>query len=57
MRFTDSGLLNGTMIVARTAISELARGDKELESKGVGIIMSMVGYGMLMSPAIGGLTR
>jgi hypothetical protein len=45
------------MIVARTAISELARGDKELESKGVGIIMSMVGYGMLMSPAIGGLTR
>ena len=37
------GLCNGTMIVARTAASELARGDKELESKGVGILMSMVG--------------
>ena len=49
------GLCNGTMIVSRTAISELARGDKELESKGVGILMSMVGYSMLISPSIGGI--
>lgn len=43
------------MVVCRTAISELAKGDKELEAKGVGILMSMVGYGMLISPSLGGL--
>lgn len=43
------------MVVCRTAISELAKGDKELEAKGVGILMSMVGYGMLFSPSLGGL--
>jgi MFS family permease len=42
------------MIACRTAISELAKGDKDLESKGVGLLMSMVGYGMLISPALGG---
>jgi MFS family permease len=48
------GLCNGSMVVARTASSELAKGNKALESKGVGLIMSMVGYGMLLSPAVGG---
>ena len=51
----STGLGNGSMVVARTAISELAKGDKELESKGVGVLMSMVGYGMLISPSVGGL--
>ena len=40
-----TGFMNGTMIVARTQISELAKGDSELESKGMGVLMSMVGYG------------
>jgi hypothetical protein len=43
------------MVAAKTSISELAKGNKELESKGVGLLMSMVGYGMLLSPSIGGL--
>lgn len=32
----------------------LAKGNKNLEAKTVGLIMSMVGYGMLLSPAVGG---
>lgn len=51
-----AGLSNGVMVAAKTSISELAKGNKELESKGVGLLMSMVGYGMLLSPLIGGLT-
>ena len=43
------------MVVSRTAISELAKGNHELEAKGVGLLMSMVGYGMLISPALGGV--
>ncbi|KAL3907093.1 MAG: hypothetical protein SGILL_009010 [Bacillariaceae sp.] len=43
------------MVVVRTMISELARGDKEAESKGVAHLFSMVGYSMLLSPALGGL--
>eukprot|EP00535_Pseudo-nitzschia_heimii_P006631 CAMPEP_0197179032 /NCGR_PEP_ID=MMETSP1423-20130617/4105_1 /TAXON_ID=476441 /ORGANISM="Pseudo-nitzschia heimii, Strain UNC1101" /LENGTH=590 /DNA_ID=CAMNT_0042628877 /DNA_START=203 /DNA_END=1975 /DNA_ORIENTATION=- len=50
-----TGLMNGTMVVARTAISEIAEGDPELESMGVAMMSSMVGYGMLIGPAIGGL--
>lgn len=49
------GLGNGTMLVARTLVSELARGDKDLEAKSMGAVMSMVGYGMLISPTAGGL--
>lgn len=37
------GLGNGVMLIARTAVSELAKGDHELESKGMGMVMSMVG--------------
>ena len=50
-----TGLMNGTMVVARTAISEIAEGDPDLESLGVAMISSMSGYGMLIGPAIGGL--
>ena len=35
--------------------SELARGNHELEAKGMGLVMGMVGVGMLVGPAIGGL--
>jgi MFS family permease len=54
VRFT-MGLFNGTMVVVQTMISELARGDKEAESKGVALLFSMIGYSMLLSPAVGGL--
>jgi MFS family permease len=54
VRFT-MGLFNGTMVVVRTMISELARGDKEAESRGVALLFSMIGYAMLISPAVGGL--
>lgn len=40
------GFGNGTMLVARTSITELARGDKELEKKGMGLVMSMVGVSL-----------
>uniref|UniRef100_A0A7S4AM18 Major facilitator superfamily (MFS) profile domain-containing protein n=1 Tax=Pseudo-nitzschia australis TaxID=44445 RepID=A0A7S4AM18_9STRA len=50
-----TGLLNGTMVVVRTAISEISRGDSRLESRGVAMMSSMSGYGMLIGPAIGGL--
>lgn len=48
------GLGNGSFIVARTASSEFARGKKQVEARGVGVLMSMVGYGMLIAPAVGG---
>ena len=50
-----TGLLNGTMVVARTSISEIAKGDPKLESRGVAIFSSVSGYAMLIGPAIGGL--
>jgi hypothetical protein len=31
------------MLIARTSISELSYGDHELEARGMGLIMSMVG--------------
>jgi len=37
------GLGNGIMLIARTSVSELARGDHELEARGMGLLMSMVG--------------
>lgn len=48
-----TGLGNGTMIACRTSVSEIAKGKREFESKGVGLLMSMVGYGMLISPSMG----
>lgn len=40
-----TGLCNGTMVVVRTSISEIARGDPKLEAKGVALMSSMSGYG------------
>lgn len=50
-----AGLLNGTMVIVRTSISEIAWGDRELESRGVAMLSSVSGYAMLLAPAIGGL--
>lgn len=50
-----AGFLNGTVVVARTAISEIAMGDPKLETRGVAMFSSMSGFGMLVGPAIGGL--
>jgi MFS family permease len=49
------GMLNGTMVVGRTMISEIAGGDKEQESKGTAQLFTTMGISMLISPAIGGL--
>ncbi len=54
IRFS-AGLLNGTMVVVRTSISEIAWGDRNLETKGVAMMSSVSGYAMLIAPAIGGL--
>jgi MFS family permease len=48
------GLGNGIMVVARTSVSELAHGDREKEAKSMGMLMSVMGYGMLLGPAAGG---
>jgi len=48
------GLGNGTMVIARTSISELSHGNRDTEAKNMGLLMSMVGYGMLLGPALGG---
>jgi len=50
-----TGLLNGTMVIVRTSISEIAWGDRKLESRGVAMLSSVSGYAMLIAPAIGGL--
>ena len=50
-----TGLLNGTMVVVRTSISEIAREDPKLESRGVAMLSGVSGYAMLIGPAIGGL--
>ena len=49
------GVFNGTMVAARVSVTELAKGDHALEAKGMGLVMSMVGFGMLFGPALGGL--
>ena len=50
-----TGLFNGTMVAARVSVTELAKGDHDLETRGMGLVMSMVGFAMLAGPAIGGL--
>jgi hypothetical protein len=49
------GMFNGTMVVGRTMISEIAKGDKEQESKGTAQLFTTIGISMLISPAIGGM--
>ena len=40
-----TGLLNGIMVAARVSVTELAKGDHDLEARGMGLVMSMVGFG------------
>lgn len=42
------------MGTVKTVVSEIADGDKNLETKGMGIIVSMWGWSLLASPAISG---
>jgi len=49
------GILNATMVIAKTSISEIAHGDPKLESKGIGILITMRGFATLIAPAMGGL--
>ena len=48
------GLVNGLVGNCKTIVSELARGNGSLEKQGMGLAMSMWGWGFLISPAISG---
>ena len=50
------GIVNGVLPISKTAISELAYGDRTLETRGMGLVMGMWGWGFLISPAISGIT-
>ena len=50
------GLVNGVLPISKTAVSELAYGDSKLETRGMGLVMGMWGWGFLISPGISGLT-
>jgi MFS family permease len=48
------GFANGILPISKTMVSEIAGGDKNLETRGMGLVMGMWGWGFLMSPAISG---
>lgn len=48
------GLSNGLITAAKTAVSELANGDKDLEANSMNIVMMMWGGAFLIAPAISG---
>ena len=50
------GIVNGVLPISKTAVSELAYGDRTLETRGMGLVMGMWGWGFLISPAISGIT-
>ena len=50
------GMVNGVLPISKTAVSELAYGDRTLETRGMGLVMGMWGWGFLISPAISGIT-
>jgi len=50
------GLSHGGILpIAKTAVSELALGDKTLETRGMGRLMSMWGWGFFLAPAVSGV--
>jgi len=49
------GMMNGLVLVVKTAVSEIARGDEKLEARGMGMVMGMWGWGYLIGPVISGL--
>jgi len=48
------GASNGLISVAKTVVTEVAEGDKALESKIMGLVFGMRGWTYLFSPAVGG---
>jgi MFS family permease len=50
------GIVNGVLPISKTAVSDLAFGDSKLETRGMGLVMGMWGWGFLISPGISGLT-
>jgi Major Facilitator Superfamily len=50
------GVANGVLPISKTAVSELAFGDSKLETRGMGLVMGMWGWGFLISPGISGIT-
>ena len=50
------GIVNGVLPISKTSVSELAYGDRTLETRGMGLVMGMWGWGFLISPAISGIT-
>lgn len=48
------GLCNGLIGPVKTLISEYASGDQVLETKMMGIVLGMWGYGFIINPAISG---
>lgn len=48
------GASNGLVAVVKTACIDLSAGDKELESKINGFVFGMRGWGLLISPLVGG---
>lgn len=49
------GAANGVLPIAKTAVSELAGGDEQLETRAMGLVMGMWGWGFLVGPAISGV--
>jgi len=48
------GLSNGLIGTVKTLVSELANGDEVLETKSMGLVIGMWGWGFLFSPAVSG---
>ncbi|CAJ1949636.1 unnamed protein product [Cylindrotheca closterium] len=48
------GLSNGLMGPIKTIVSEVTHGDQKKETRTMGIVIGMWGYGFLINPAIGG---
>lgn len=48
------GFGNGIIGTAKTAVSELAKGNEKLETRGMGLVMGMWGWGFLICPALSG---
>jgi MFS family permease len=48
------GFGNGILGSVKTSVSELAGGSEKLETRGMGLVMGMWGWGFLFSPALSG---
>jgi MFS family permease len=48
------GMGNGLLGTVKTTVSEITEGNKKLETRGMGLVMGMWGWGFLFSPALSG---